>query len=63
MGTAFFLKINRDTDYTMYCIDYWQSVVRELGASCWIICDNELLSQKLIQTEKIAKECIIPSLS
>ena len=45
----FFLKINEDAFYTMPCLQKWLNIVESSGCKFKIICDNTLLSQKILQ--------------
>lgn len=48
MNTVFYLKVNRDIDYTYACTKYWLDVAQESNALSYIICDNGIVQEKLI---------------
>ena len=45
----FFLKINEDAFYTMPCLQKWLDIVEVSGYEFKIVCDNHLLSNKILQ--------------
>lgn len=47
-----FLKVNRDTTYTLTCIQMWLNAVYERGYNFFFVCDNNLLKRKILQNCK-----------
>lgn len=47
MNTVFYLKVNRDIDYTYACTKYWLDVAQESNAISYIVCDNGIVQEKL----------------
>lgn len=43
----FYLKINRQEDYTFICLQHWIDVVSEMNNDYFILCDNEILKRNV----------------
>ena len=48
--TAFYLKINRNENYAIVCLNQWFKIAQIMNADCYIICDNKAL-QKRVERE------------
>lgn len=66
---AFYLKVNRNEGYTIRNLRHWLDIVEKSSGinDCYIICDSQLLKDKIIQElsdvhpeiEEMIMECII----
>ena len=45
--SAIYIKINRDEDYSIHCIEYWISVAKCTQYPLYIVSDNESLNAKI----------------
>lgn len=46
-STAFYLKINRNENYAIACINHWFKIAEAMNADCYIICDNKALQKRV----------------
>lgn len=46
---VFYLKINRDNDFALICLQYWIDIINLLDADFYIICDNCKLKYKVLK--------------
>ena len=54
--TAFYLKINRNENYAIACLNRWFEIAEAMNADCYIICDNKAL-QKRVEREVNSRHC------
>lgn len=46
---VFYLKVNRNDNYTFINLQHWLEIIYELGADFYIICDNDKLQNKILK--------------
>jgi hypothetical protein len=52
-NVTFYLKVNRDIDYTYVCLQWWIDVAKSMQSSYYIICDKEKLRLKITEKCKL----------
>lgn len=48
-ATLFYLKINRNENYAIACLNRWFEIAEAMNADCYIICDNKALQKRVVR--------------
>lgn len=49
-SSAFYLKVNRDADYTISCLRNWMDIAERMNSAIIVICDNPKLEKKIYKS-------------